>query len=104
VINHGTIVLDTRVSHLKRDYIAGKIVDLRVTTEVTDFSFPGVTVLKSSKYGLKLSIDSTVQSIDRVLAHLMHDYQVVDITISDPPLEQVISSIYNEGPVPAHDQ
>jgi len=99
VINHGTIVLDTRVSHLKRDYIAGKIVDLRVTTEVTDFSFPGVTVLKSSKYGLKLSIDSTVQSIDRVLAHLMHDYQVVDITISDPPLEQVISSIYNEGPV-----
>lgn len=97
VINHGTIVLDTRVSHLKRDYIASKIVELRVTTEVSNFSYPGVTVLKSSNYGLKLEVDTKMQSIERVLAHLMNDYQVVDITISDPPLEQVISAIYNEG-------
>lgn len=98
VINHGTLVLDTRVSRLKHDFVASKIVSLRLENEPGAFCFPGVTVLKAGQYGLKLEVNCKEQSIDRVIAHIVSNYRVVDITISDPPLEEVISAIYRLEP------
>jgi ABC-2 type transport system ATP-binding protein len=45
-------------------------------------------------YGVKLRFDTKQTSVEKVLSHLTDAGSVVDITISDPPLEEVIAKIY----------
>ena len=45
-------------------------------------------------YGVKLRFDTHKTSVEKVLSHLTVAGSIVDITISDPPLEDVIAKIY----------
>ena len=94
IINHGRIVLDDRVKNLKYRYLNRKIVDLRLGQPAPGLSLDGVRVLKSKDTGLKLEVDTSVSAIDQVIGQILRDCEVVDISISDPPLEDIIASIY----------
>jgi ABC-2 type transport system ATP-binding protein len=97
IINHGRIVYEDKVSNLKRKYLTTKRIEVRYAEEVpADFALEGVDVLKIGHYGAKLSFDMRTTPVSRVMAGLSAHGQVVDITISDPPLEQVIAEIYRE--------
>jgi ABC-2 type transport system ATP-binding protein len=97
IINHGQIVYEDKVSNLKRQFLTTKMVEVRYAEEVpSDFSLEGVDVLKIGHYGAKLSFDMRKTPVSGVMAGLTSHGQVVDITISDPPLEQVIAEIYQE--------
>ncbi len=48
---------------------------------------------------MKMSVDSEITSIDAVLGELMRHSRIEDITISDPPTEQVIAEIYQREDV-----
>lgn len=99
IINHGKVVLDDDIKHLKYRYMNKKYVDLRVLGEATEFVMDGVKTAKAKGQGLKLVVDTGRVSIDSVVAALMKTYSVADISISDPPLEEVIASIYQGGEV-----
>ncbi len=95
IINHGQIVYEDKVSNLKRKFLTSKLVEVRYAEEVpSDFSLDGVEILKVGHYGVKLRFDTRKTSVERVLSHLTGSGSVVDITISDPPLEEVIARIY----------
>ncbi len=96
VINHGTLILNTSVSQLKRRYLQHKIVDLKLHQPVpaAGLGLPGTTALKTSTYGVKLQVDTAVTGIETVIGRLVGQYQVADITIEDPPLEDIIAAIY----------
>ena len=95
IINHGQIVYEDKVSSLKRKFLTSKLVEVRYAGQVpADFSLDGVELLKVGHYGVKLRFDTRKTSVEAVLAHLTSAGSVVDITISDPPLEEVIAKIY----------
>jgi len=95
IINHGQIVYEDKVSNLKRRFLTSKLVEVRYAEEVPpDFSLDGVAVLKIGRYGVKLRFDTRQTAVDQVMAGLSAYGQLVDITISDPPLEEVIAKIY----------
>ena len=56
----------------------------------------GVTVLKAARTGVKLEVDTTVADIHQVVAQLMARYPILDLTVEDPPMEQVIAHIYGQ--------
>ena len=92
IINHGQIVYEDKVSNLKRRFLTSKLVEVRYADEVpADFSLDGVEVLKVGHYGVKLHFDTRKTVVDRVMAGLSARGKLVDITISDPPLEEVIA-------------
>ncbi len=94
VINHGNIILDDSVSTLRRDYIKQKIVDLKLANRLEHFACPGAQILKQGDYGVKLLVNTESDSIGAVLEYLVGHYPVLDVTISNPPLDQVIAQIY----------
>ena len=95
IINHGQIVYEDKVSNLKRKFLTTKLVEVRYAEQVPgNFHLDGVEVLKVGHYGVKLRFDSSMTPVQKVLAHLTEAGDVVDITISDPPLEEVIARIY----------
>lgn len=98
VVNHGQIVYEDKVSNLKRKFLTTKLVEVRYAEEVAkDFQTAGAEILKVGRYGVKLKFDTTVTPVDAVLSHLSEAGDIVDITISDPPLEEVIAKIYEQA-------
>jgi ABC-2 type transport system ATP-binding protein len=96
VINHGRVVLDDKVSTVRRKFLSSKIIGARYEELPGEFNLKGVTVLKRSGYAIKLEVDTTLTDIDVVTAAILHAGRVADITIEDPPLEDVIAHIYGQ--------
>lgn len=98
IINHGQIVYRDKVSNLKRKFLTHKLVEVRYAEEVpADFALEGMQTLKTGRYGVKLRFDTQINPADAVLARLSTAGTLVDITISDPPLEEVIGLIYEQA-------
>ena len=96
VINRGEVVYDGKVSTLKRNHIRSKTISLKLGEPFDGFEAPGVTVLKVARTGVKLEVDTTVSNIGRVVAQLVARYPILDMTVEDPPMEQVIAHIYGK--------
>ncbi len=101
VINHGRVVLDDKVSALRRQYLGSKILSVKFHAAPAPIELPGVTTLKAAEYALKLEVDTRVMPIERVMAEVLRAGAVADIAIEDPPLEEVIAHIYAQAPVGA---
>lgn len=97
VINHGQVVLDDRVSAVRRKYFSCKILDVKFHEQTQAINMPGVTLLKASGYAMKLEVDCRLVAIEQVISSLLKAGAVADITIEDPPLEEVIAHIYGQS-------
>lgn len=98
IVNHGQIVYRDKVSNLKRKFLTRKTVEVRYAEEVgQNFAIEGMETLKTGRYGVKLTFDTTRTPADAVLARLSEAGTLVDITIADPPLEEVIALIYGQA-------
>lgn len=98
IINHGQVVYRDKVSNLKRRYLTSKLVEVRYAAEVNpDFAVEGAETLKVGRYGVKLRFDTRHTPVDGVIARLAASGTLVDLTISDPSLEEVIRAIYQEA-------
>ncbi|MDZ8089497.1 MAG: ATP-binding cassette domain-containing protein [Nostoc sp. DedQUE12b] len=97
VINHGRVVLDDKVSAMRRQYLGSKILSVKFHTSPAQISLPGVTQLKAGEYGLKLEVNTRITPIETVMTQILQAGAVADIAIEDPPLEEVIAHIYAQG-------
>ncbi len=95
IINHGEIIYQDKVSALKRRYLTSKQVDVRYSAALAPgFVIPGVEMLKMGTFGAKLRFDVRETPVERVMAALAAAGSLVDVTVSDPSLEEVIRTIY----------
>jgi ABC-2 type transport system ATP-binding protein len=101
VVNHGRIVLDDKVSSMRRQYLSSKVLSVKFHDQPAALSMAGVTVIKSSNHALKLEVDTALVPIQAVMNEVLKAGDVADITIENPPLEEVIAHIYSQ---PAKEQ
>lgn len=100
IVNHGQIVYQDRVSALKRNFLTDKQIDVRYAERLPDsFHLDGVEIVKLGSYGAKLRVDTKTIPVERMMAQLAGVGSLVDVTISDPSLEEVIRTIYERQPV-----
>lgn len=97
VINHGRVVWDDSIKAMKYSFLRRKVIDLRLEAPL-NLSLEGVEILKTRNYSAKLEVDLSKATLDDVVGRILRDNKVQDITISNPPMEQIISLIYGMGP------
>ena len=93
IINHGMIVFDGRIQDLKR--IGGLKKRMMIVFNgqwSLDFVQKYGKVREMNGQEVLLEVDPDDAS--RVASHLFSTFPIKDITITDPPLEDVIESIY----------
>ena len=95
IINNGTIVLDDTMENLKYHYLNKKIVDAKMKEKVNLDDEEGITILKDKGYNLKLEVDTKKRSVADAIKLLNPD-NIIDINISNIPLEDIISNIYKK--------
>ena len=93
IINNGEIVLDDSMENLKYHYLNKKIVDAKMKEKVNLEEEDGITILKDKGYNLKIEVDLKKKSVSDALKLLNTD-NIIDINISNVPLEDIISNIY----------
>lgn len=95
IINHGKMIFDDSVAALQRNFLNEKEVNLKLGAPFDpgeDLS--GISVVKMSEYGVKLRVDTRDHSIEHIITTLLSKYPVQDITIQNPPMEDIIAMIY----------
>ena len=95
IINDGKIVLDDTMENLKYHYLDKKIVEAKMNTKINLQDVDGITILKDKDYNLKIEVDLNKKSITDAIKLLDPD-KIIDINISNTPLESIISSIYQK--------
>ncbi len=96
IVNKGQIVLDDTMENLKYHYLNKKIIDVKMKEKVNLDSVEGINILKDKDYNLKLEVDLKKKSISDAIKLLNTD-NIIDINISNVPLEDIISDIYKAG-------
>ena len=84
------------MENLKYHYLNKKIVEVKMKERVSINDEEGINVLKDKGYNLKVEVDITKRSVTDVIKLLNPD-NIIDINISNVPLEEIISSIYKKG-------
>ncbi len=93
IINDGKVVLDDTMQNLKYHYLNKKIIEVKMKEKVNLDDEDGITILKDKGYNLKLSIDVSKKSVADVI-ELLNTDKIIDINISNEPLETIIANIY----------
>ena len=99
VINHGSVIYDDEVTAMRRALMATKVIDVGLSQPRTRIDLPGVTVVEHTDSAMRLVVDTTAATVRSVLDALLDGPSVIDISVVDPPLEEVIARIY-EAPRP----
>jgi len=95
IINNGSVVLDDTMDNLKYHYLNKKIVEVKMKEKVNLDDMDGITILKDKGYNLKIEVDTKKKSVMDAIKLLNTD-NIVDINISNIPLEDIISDIYKK--------
>lgn len=102
VINGGRVIYDDSVPALRRNLLSTKLVDVGLERPSPALDLDGVLVVEHSHSRLQLSVDTGRTSIRTVLDTVLDRCAVNDISVVDPPLEQVIAQIYVDARRQAH--
>lgn len=95
VIDHGQLVTDQRVKDLRTGYIREKVITLAMKESEINMTMNGIRMVEKMPYHLKLSINTSVVSVEYILQNVMSKTSLEDITVEDPPTEDIIKAIYS---------
>ena len=96
IINYGVIVYDGPIAKIKKEYLTHKHLDVKFNELTKKFKLKGCKVIKQDEYELKVKLDTKKQTIKNAINYLITDFDVADILVQDPPIEEIIQKIYKE--------
>ena len=94
VIHRGRLLLDQGVAALRSGYIRRKRVTLLTAEPSLDLRLPGVAVQEQSGHRTALEVDTAVTPVESVVQAAMRQSHLRDLTIEDPPMEEIVQRIY----------
>jgi ABC-2 type transport system ATP-binding protein len=95
VINEGRIVVDQPTDQLRRQFLGHRLVTLRSSAPLADIVLPGVKRRASEPHIALYEVDTRVTRVDAVVEAALAQGGIDDITIEDPPMEEVVRAIYD---------
>lgn len=108
IIDHGSLILDSPVEKLRSDYLNTKFIEVTFAIPQDIPEMPGVTKAigqniqentnhKGGPLKTILTVDTTLCPIGTVMEHLSALGHVLDITINNPPMEDIIATIFHKN-------
>jgi len=94
VINHGRLLLDEPIANLRKSYIKRKVVTLQTAEPSIEISLPGVEAVERAPHRTVLEVDVDQTPVEVVVQAAMKASRLRDLTVEDPPMEEIIQAIY----------
>jgi len=94
VIHHGRTLFDGELARLKEQFTAYQTVSVRLDSNVADLSTYGDLI---GRDGGKVLLRMPKAETSRMTARLLNDHPVTELTIEDPPVEEVIERVFADA-------
>jgi ABC-2 type transport system ATP-binding protein len=94
VINAGRIVVDQPTEELRRRFLGRKLVTIRSVAAVIALDLPGVTRRAAEPHQTLFEVDTGELHVEKLIEAALAIGGIEDISIEDPPMEEVIHEIY----------
>jgi ABC-2 type transport system ATP-binding protein len=94
VINHGKLLLDEPVASLRQNYIKRKRVTLLTAEPDVAIEMEGVERVEHAPHRTVLEVDTTKAPVEAVVAAALAASRLRDLTVEDPPMEEIVKAIY----------
>lgn len=94
VINHGKIIVDQSVSNIKKLFLNQKLITIKVAEDLSIKSHHALKHTQKAKNIHQFEVDINKMSSHQAIHFLAENYHFYDISIEDPPLEEIIKGIY----------
>lgn len=94
IINHGKILYDGQLNDLRKNYVKTKIIKITLSGE---FDFKPLEFMKIKQQEsdfIQFEIPNNKENLKKTFEYLMSNYQVGDIEITDPDIEDIIKEFY----------
>lgn len=96
VINFGDLIIDSKLTELRENYIQKKVITFLTEEESIDLSLPGVTTIEASPYKSQFEVMIDKSPVDTVIVEALKKTRLKDITVEDPPLDEIVQDIYQQ--------
>lgn len=98
IINEGKIVYDGSTKAIREKYLKYKVINVILEDKVRSLGLKlkGVKVLARDKFKHTMEIDTTKLPIQKVVHQIVSKHKVEDITVVDPPIEEIIERIFKK--------
>ena len=94
VIHHGRLLLDRPIEALRKRFIPKKRISVVTEEAELRVDLSGVRRLPSAPHRTELEVDLAVIGVDRVVAAIVAGARVLDLSVEDPPMEEIVTAIY----------
>lgn len=95
VIHHGRILYDGDLSGLVDKFSAQKTIVLTLPDSSLDLSAYGAVIARDAD---RVTLEVPKAETSRITARLLTDLPISDLTVEDPPIEEVIEDVFAQGP------
>jgi ABC-2 type transport system ATP-binding protein len=99
VIDHGRLLFDGALSQL-RDRIlpvTSIVFDVKRPPAESELSFDGLRIREIGLHRYRLDVDRRVTAPATAVKEIVNRFEVADLTIEEPEIEEVVQRIYREG-------
>lgn len=94
VIHHGRILFDGDLKVLSDRFSVHKTIQVLLEDGSADLRPYGDVIARD---GAKITLRVAREDVARIAAHLLRDHPVSDLTIEDPPIEEVIEQVFAQS-------
>lgn len=94
LINNGKIVVDEPVKTMKKRYFNHKHLRVKADEPLPWHKHAGMQLMEEKKGSYLFRIDLNQITPQEAIQYIAEHYRFTDITIEDPPLEEIIKGIY----------
>lgn len=94
IVNEGSLILDLSLNELRQRYIRHKLIRLQTAERDLEMQLPGTELVKKEAHMLEFKVDLRQSSMEQLLQQALKIATIHDISIMDPPMEEIIQAIY----------
>lgn len=96
ILNEGEIVFNNTVNKLKSEFLNKKYLALVTKSKKLNLNFKDVTLIEKNPHKTIIEVDLKNKKIEEVVTKIMNNNELLDITIEDPPMDEIIHAIYEQ--------
>jgi len=99
VIGKGVILADGSLASLRRGALAERRLWVHLVQDVAAMTVPGAVVRRRQGRSVELAFDPRTTSAHQLIAHVAALFDVEDVHLEEPPIEEVIARFYAQHSV-----
>jgi ABC-type uncharacterized transport system ATPase subunit len=93
-MSNGKIIIDSSLENLKNKYLTKKILEIKTKGDKNPDCIKDLKILATEDSTVRAEIDISKKGVEYIF-HQLNLSEIIDFTISNTPLESIISEIYS---------